>query len=90
MRILRTVLAAAALLGAGLVASAPASAMPPHWHHHPHFGGWGWGGVGIVIIYDAVVSLIILAIIKAVIGLKVSDEIEREGLDLALHGEVVQ
>ncbi len=47
-------------------------------------------GVGVVIIYDAIVSLIILAIIKAVIGLKVSDEIEREGLDLALHGEVVQ
>ena len=47
-------------------------------------------GVGIVIVYDAIVSLIILAIIKAVIGLKVSDEVEREGLDLALHGEVVQ
>jgi Amt family ammonium transporter len=47
-------------------------------------------GVGIVIVYDAIVSVIILAIIKAVIGLKVSDEIEREGLDLALHGEVVQ
>jgi Amt family ammonium transporter len=47
-------------------------------------------GVGIVIVYDAIVSVIILAIIKAVIGLKVSDEIEREGLDLALHGVVVQ
>ena len=47
-------------------------------------------GVGIVIVYDAIVSLVILAIIKAVIGLKVSEEIEREGLDLALHGEVVQ
>jgi Amt family ammonium transporter len=47
-------------------------------------------GVGIVIVYDAIVSVIILAIIKAVIGLKVSEEIEREGLDLALHGEVVQ
>ena len=46
--------------------------------------------VGIVIVYDAVVSLIILAVIKAVIGLKVSDDIECEGLDLALHGEVVQ
>jgi Amt family ammonium transporter len=47
-------------------------------------------GVGAVIVYDAIVSIIILAIIKAVIGLKVSDEVEREGLDLALHGEVVQ
>ena len=34
-------------------------------------------------------TVIILAIIKAVIGLRVSDEIERDGLDLALHGEVV-
>jgi ammonia channel protein AmtB len=25
-----------------------------------------------------------------VIGLRVSEEVEREGLDLALHGEVVQ
>jgi Amt family ammonium transporter len=47
-------------------------------------------GVGTVIIYDGVVSAIILGVIKAVIGLKVSDEIEREGLDLALHGEAVQ
>ena len=47
-------------------------------------------GVGAVIIYDAIVSFIILFVIKMVIGLKVSDEIEREGLDLALHGEVVQ
>jgi len=47
-------------------------------------------GVGTVIVYDAIVTAIILFIIKAVIGLKVSDEIEREGLDLALHGEVVQ
>jgi len=47
-------------------------------------------GVGIVIVYDAIVSVIILGVIKMVIGLKVSEEIEREGLDLALHGEVVQ
>jgi Amt family ammonium transporter len=47
-------------------------------------------GVLVVIVYDAVVTFIILSLIKMVIGLKVSDEIEREGLDLALHGEVVQ
>jgi Amt family ammonium transporter len=47
-------------------------------------------GVGAVIVYDAIVTLIILVVIKMIIGLKVSDEIEREGLDLALHGEVVQ
>ena len=47
-------------------------------------------GVVIVIVYDAVVSLIILKILDAIIGLRVSDEIEREGLDFALHGETVQ
>src|SRR4029079_10489304 len=47
-------------------------------------------GIVIVFVYDAVVALILLKIIDAVIGLRVSDEVEREGLDLALHGEVVQ
>ena len=47
-------------------------------------------GIGTVIVYDAVVSLIILKVIKMVIGLRVCDEVERDGLDLALHGEVVQ
>ena len=46
-------------------------------------------GVGTVFVYDAVVSLIILKIIDMVIGLRVPEEVEREGLDLALHGEVV-
>ena len=47
-------------------------------------------GVVIVIAYDAIVSLIILKAIDALVGLRVTDEIEREGLDLALHGEAVQ
>ena len=47
-------------------------------------------GIAVVIIYDAIVSLILLKVIDAVIGLRVSEEVEREGLDLALHGEVVQ
>jgi Amt family ammonium transporter len=47
-------------------------------------------GVAIVFVYDAVVSLIILWVINLVIGLRVTPEIEREGLDIALHGETVQ
>ena len=47
-------------------------------------------GVAIVVVYDAIVSLIILKIIDLVIGLRVSADIEREGLDIALHGEAVQ
>jgi Amt family ammonium transporter len=47
-------------------------------------------GIITVIVYDAIVSIIILTIIKATIGLRVSDEVERDGLDYALHGEIVQ
>jgi len=47
-------------------------------------------GVVIVIIYDAIVSLIILKVVDALVGLRVSPEIEREGLDVTLHGETVQ
>ncbi len=47
-------------------------------------------GVGCTIAYDAIVSLILLKIIDLVIGLRVDVDSEREGLDLNLHGEVVQ
>jgi ammonium transporter, Amt family len=46
-------------------------------------------GIVIVFVYDAIVSLIILKLVDIFIGLRVSDEVEREGLDLALHGETV-
>jgi ammonium transporter, Amt family len=47
-------------------------------------------GVGIVIAYDFIASLIILKVVDLVVGLRVDVEIEREGLDLTLHGETVQ
>ncbi len=47
-------------------------------------------GVVIVFVYDAIVSLVILKIVDMFIGLRVTEEVEREGLDLALHGEAVQ
>jgi Amt family ammonium transporter len=47
-------------------------------------------GVGVVFVYDVIVTLIILKIVDMVIGLRVSEEVEREGLDLALHGETIQ
>ena len=46
-------------------------------------------GVGIVIAYDVIVSLIILFLIQATIGLRVTPEQELEGLDLTLHEEAV-
>ncbi|MDE2227631.1 MAG: ammonium transporter [Alphaproteobacteria bacterium] len=47
-------------------------------------------GIVIVLVYDAIVTLILLKVIDVVMGLRVDEEIERDGLDLALHGEVVQ
>jgi Amt family ammonium transporter len=47
-------------------------------------------GVGTVFIYDVVVTLIILKVLDLTIGLRVSEVVERDGLDLALHGETIQ
>ena len=41
----------------------------------------------VTIVYCGVMSFIILKVIDAVIGLRVSEEEETEGLDLASHGE---
>ena len=47
-------------------------------------------GIAVTIVYDVIVSLIILKLVDLTVGLRVDAEIEREGLDLALHGEAVQ
>jgi Amt family ammonium transporter len=47
-------------------------------------------GVACTVVYDAIASLILLKLIDLVIGLRVDADTEREGLDLAIHGEVVQ
>ncbi|MDP2785206.1 MAG: ammonium transporter [Sulfurimicrobium sp.] len=47
-------------------------------------------GVGATVAYTAVASFIILKVIDMVIGLRVSEEEEREGLDVSLHGERVE
>ncbi len=44
-------------------------------------------GVVITIVWSAVVSLVALYICKATVGLRVSSDAEREGLDLTSHGE---
>jgi Amt family ammonium transporter len=46
-------------------------------------------GIGAVIVFDAVVSFILLKLVDLAIGLRVDAETEIDGLDLALHGEVV-
>ncbi|MDA8113617.1 MAG: ammonium transporter [Acidithiobacillus sp.] len=46
-------------------------------------------GVGVTIVYDAIVSFIILKAIDWTLGLRVKEEQEREGLDVTQHGEQV-
>jgi Amt family ammonium transporter len=67
----------------------------------PSKGGWFLDGnpsqmiaqlidVGVVFAYCGVVTFLILLVLKYTIGIRVSEEVEVEGLDINLHGEVVQ
>jgi Amt family ammonium transporter len=47
-------------------------------------------GVGTTVVYAFVVSYAILQIIDRTIGLRVTEEQEREGLDISLHGESIE
>jgi Amt family ammonium transporter len=47
-------------------------------------------GIAVTVVYCAIASFIILKVIDLVLGLRVEEETARDGLDLALHGEVVQ
>ncbi len=44
-------------------------------------------GVGITVVWSAVVAFVAYKIVDAVIGLRVPEEEEREGLDVTSHGE---
>lgn len=44
-------------------------------------------GIGATIAYCGIASFVILKVLDAVIGLRVTDEEEQEGLDLVLHDE---
>jgi Amt family ammonium transporter len=46
-------------------------------------------GIAATIIWCAVASVVILKVVDMIIGLRVEQEVERDGLDLAIHGEVV-
>ncbi|MBF0166484.1 MAG: ammonium transporter [Alphaproteobacteria bacterium] len=45
--------------------------------------------VGITIAWTAIGSFIILKVLDLTVGLRVTEEAEREGLDLACHGETI-
>ena len=46
-------------------------------------------GVGATILYSGVMTFVLLMVVKLVVGLRVNEEEEREGLDIVLHGEQV-
>jgi Amt family ammonium transporter len=68
----------------------------------PGLGGTGFGGenasigaqftvqavsVGFTLVYTGVLTYILLKIVGMIVGLRVTDEAETEGLDVAEHGE---
>ena len=67
----------------------------------PAFGGSGFGhdlngpqqlgaqalGVGAAIVWSIIGTAVIIALLRATVGLKLSVDEQREGLDLVIHGE---
>ena len=47
-------------------------------------------GVAVTVIYGFAASYVILKVIDKTIGLRVTEEQEREGLDISLHGESIE
>jgi Amt family ammonium transporter len=47
-------------------------------------------GVATTVVYGFVVSYLLLKLIDVTIGLRVSEDQEREGLDISLHGESLE
>jgi len=46
-------------------------------------------GVGVTIVYSAIVTAIVFKVVDLIIGCRVEQEVERDGLDINLHGESV-
>ena len=46
-------------------------------------------GIGVTVAYSAVATFILVKIVGAVMGLRVEEDDEREGLDITLHGESI-
>ena len=47
-------------------------------------------GIAVTLVYSGIASFVILKAIDLTMGLRVSTDAEREGLDLAQHGEVLR
>jgi Amt family ammonium transporter len=75
----------------GVFASNAINSLSKGWIHDHNFGQMilQFEDVGATFLYSGVVTFIILAVLKYTIGIRVSEEVEVEGLDINLHGEVV-
>jgi Amt family ammonium transporter len=75
----------------GVFANSQINSLGHGWLHDGNFGQMliQLEDVGGVFIYCAVATFIILKVIDMIVGLRVSKEVEVEGLDINLHGETV-
>jgi Amt family ammonium transporter len=44
-------------------------------------------GVGVAMLFAGVGTFVIAKVLKAVMGLRTEEQVERDGLDLHVHGE---
>jgi Amt family ammonium transporter len=75
----------------GVFASNAINPLAKGWLHDGNFGQMKLQliDVGATFGYCLVMTFIILTVLKFTIGIRVSEEVEEEGLDINLHGEVV-
>ncbi len=75
----------------GVLASNKINSSSKGWLLDGNFGQMGLQllDVAAVFFYCGAITFVILAALKYTIGIRVSEEVEEEGLDINLHGEVV-
>jgi len=76
----------------GMFASSKINSASKGWLTDGNFAQMGLQllDVAAVFVYCGVLTFLILAVLKYTIGIRVSEDVEVEGLDINLHGEVVQ
>ncbi|MGH6971318.1 MAG: ammonium transporter, partial [Caulobacteraceae bacterium] len=76
----------------GVFASHAINSSAKGWLIDGNFGQMGLQLLDVVAVfaYCAIVTFLILLVLKYTIGIRVSEDVEVEGLDINLHGEVVQ
>ena len=71
---------------AGLVAITPACGFVGDFSMSTQIIAQLWG-VGVAVVWSGIVALVAYKIVDLIVGLRVTEDVEREGLDLNEHGE---